>query len=100
MGWNLFVLGSNRCYLGETHHQGLRQLALQINQSCISSQDQTATHQTTPRRVIKFITDVLAKHVSGYVNLTPRVVPMPLQKQAYRPRAGGAVGSSFTRSGY
>lgn len=100
IGWNLFVLGTYRCFLGETQHQGLRQLALQLTQGMVASQDQSATRQTTPRRVIKFITDVLAKHQSGYVNLTPRVVPMPLQRQAYRPRtAGSSAGSFFVRSG-
>lgn len=101
LGWNLFVLGNNRCYLGETHHQGLRQLSMQITQGNVFSTDQTATHQTTPKRIIKFVVDVLAKHSSGYVNLTPRVVPLPLQRQAYKPRSGGvSTGSMFVRSGY
>jgi hypothetical protein len=80
LGWNLFVLGNNRMYLGETFHNGLKQLALQLQQGAVLSEDRTASRQTTPRRIINFITRVLVSNRGGYLNLTPRVVPMQLQK--------------------
>lgn len=85
LGWNLFVLGNQRCYLGETFHMGLKRLTLQLQHGQILSEDQSATHQTTPRRVIKFVSRVLQSHIDGYVNLTPRIVPLPYQ----HPRASG-----------
>ena len=85
LGWNLFVLGSHRCYLGESFHNNLKMLALQLQHGQVVSEDQMATRQTTPRRVIKFISQVLRQHNSGYVNLTPRIVPLQLGQ----PRAAG-----------
>jgi hypothetical protein len=85
LGWNLFVLGNQRCYLGETFHMGLKRLTLQLQHGQILSEDQSATHQTTPRRVIKFVSRVFQSHADGYINLTPRIIPLPYQ----HPRASG-----------
>jgi hypothetical protein len=82
LGWNLFVLGTQRMYLGETHHQDLGELARQIQMGMISPQAGqimpsegmprgVARRQTTPRQVIAFLTRVLGQHESGYVDLTP-----------------------------
>lgn len=103
LGWNLFVLGTQRQYLGETHHVGLNQLALQLQQGQVLSENQLATNQTTPKRIVHFVTSALARHKGGYVNLAPRVLPLPSQRQqSYRPRVGAAnmAQSFFTRSGY
>ena len=85
LGWNLFVLGTHRCYLGESFHNGLKLLALQLQHGQVIAEDQMATRQTTPRRIIKFISQVLMSHSAGYVNLTPRIVPL----QTGQPRASG-----------
>ena len=102
LGWNLFVMGTHRQYLGETHHIGLSQLALQLQQGQVLTENQLATRQTTPKRIVHFITSTLAKHRGGYVNLASKTLPLPSQRtQSYRPRAGGSSASSmFTRSGY
>jgi hypothetical protein len=85
LGWNLFVLGNQRCYLGETFHTGLKRLTLQLQHGQIISEDRLATHQTTPRRVINFVARILRQHEDGYLNLTPRIIPLPYQ----HPRASG-----------
>ena len=103
LGWNLFVMGTQRQYLGETYHVGLNQLAMQLQQGQVLSENQLATRQTTPKRIIHFVTTALARHKSGYLNLTPKVSPLPSQRQqSYRPRVGasGMASTMFTRSGY
>lgn len=99
LGWNLFVLGSHRQYLGETYHHGLKMLAMQLQQGHVLSEDMMATRQTTPRRIIHFVSRVLTTHKQGYLDLTPRTVPQGQQG----PRAGGAgsgmAGQFFSRAG-
>jgi len=103
LGWNLFVMGTQRQFLGETHHVGLNQLAMQLQQGSVIAENQLATRQTTPKKIVHFITTVLAKHRGGYINLAPKVISMQSQsQQSYRPRAGASSMSNsfFTRSGY
>lgn len=102
LGWNLFVLGSQRMYLGETHHRDLSELARQIQQGQIAPTQGgaivptegvphgVARRQVTPRQVITFLTRVLGRHESGYVDLTP-----PKQGSV----ASMAYGSGASRSG-
>ena len=98
LGWNLFALGTQRMYLGETQHVGLRQLALQLQQGAVLTEDRSATRQTTPRRIVNFVSKVLLTHRGGYVNLTPRIVPVSSQ----RPYLGGPSMPQhfFARRGY
>lgn len=103
LGWNLFVLGNQRMYLGETYHNSLHDLARQIRTGVIripESGFHTARRQTTPRRVISFVTRVLGSHEHGYIDLNPTTRPI---------RAPGDVGPGrqamvgmpqTTRSGY
>jgi hypothetical protein len=96
LGWNLFVMGIQRQFLGETHHVGLASLALQLQQGQVLSENMLATRQTTPRRIVKFVIDVITKHKAGYINLTPRVMPLALHgRGSYNP--GGQM---FARSSY
>lgn len=74
LGWNLFVLGNQRMYLGETYHNNLHDLARQIRSGIVTMTEPTmnnARRQTTPRRIITFITRVLSGHADGYVDLSP-----------------------------
>ena len=83
LGWNMFVLGTQRMYLGETHHRDLADLARQIQSGMIAPTQGgmmmpiegiphgVARRQVTPRHVIIFLTRVLGRHESGYVDLTP-----------------------------
>lgn len=78
LGWNLFVLGNRRMYLGDTYHNDLNNLARQIHDGLIKppdNQQANARRQTTPRRIITFITRVLSDHRAGYVDLTPHTQP-------------------------
>jgi hypothetical protein len=98
LGWNLFVLGVHRMFLGETHHVGLRGLALQLQQGTVISEDRAASYQTTPRRVVCFVTKVLSTHRDGMLNLIPRLLPADL----YHGQVGGALSSRqfFSRAGF
>lgn len=105
MGWNLFVLGNQRMYLGETYHNSLHDLARQIRSGMIRVPEQgfaTARQQTTPRRIIAFITRVLGDHEQGYVDLSPttRVVRQPGEAYAAKQTMLGMPQQFFTRSGY
>lgn len=72
LGWNMFVLGNHRMYLGETFHNDLRDLARHIHTGMIPpSHYGSARKQTTPKRVIAFITRVLGNSEMGYVDLSP-----------------------------
>ena len=99
IGWNLFMMGTQRQYLGESYHIGLSQLALQLQNGQVLSENQLATRQTTPRRIIHFITSTLSRHKGGYLNLTPKVMPL---NQSHNPRTGssGMAQTFFTRAGY
>lgn len=69
LGWNMFVLGNQRIYLGETLHTNLNQLASQIIEGKITSNELVTTrNETTPRRIISFITRVLDSCDSGFVD--------------------------------
>jgi len=98
LGWNLFILGSQRIYLGETYHAGLKQLALQLQRGSVIAEDHSATHQTTPKRIVTFVTRIFESHTGGYINLSPRIMPLNMR----RPQVGGAnmAHTFFTRSGY
>lgn len=105
IGWNMFVLGNNRMYLGETYHNNLMDLARQIKTGLISPpmiRPGSARRQTTPRRVIAFVTRVLGDHQAGYIDLQPGSIPPrpPGEPYASRQVLAGMPQQYFTRSGY
>lgn len=71
LGWNLFVLGNQRMYLGQSLHSDLRTLANNLT-TCSSFQEMNpeARNQTTPRKIVAFIIKVLESHDSGKVDLS------------------------------
>ena len=99
IGWNLFVLGNQRMYLGETSHNDLKGLARQIHSGLIlpSEFGSSARRQTTPKRIITFITRVLGDSKSGYVDLAPTQLAntMPMSSRSGMPKQfisrGGGV---------
>lgn len=104
LGWNLFVLGNQRMYLGETYHNDLPTLARQIKAKNFLIPEGTnpnATRLTTPRRVVHFIMRALQDHKSGYVDLAA-----PTTAHTFRMGMGagtnamGMQSQFFTRSGY
>lgn len=107
LGWNMFILGNHRMYLGETYHNSLRDLSRQIKMGAIKIPDgmgtfATARRQTTPRRVIHYITHVLGEHESGYVDLNPMTSPLRSPGEPFMARQTmlGMPQQMFTRSGY
>jgi hypothetical protein len=103
LGWNIFVLGNQRMYLGETHHNNLQDLARQIKAGLIMPEgmQSSARRQTTPRRVVTFITRVLQDHEAGYVDLAPTLRPISEPGQLYGTRnsMNGMPQQFFSRSG-
>lgn len=101
IGWNLFVLGTHRKYLGETFHTDLRRLASQIQQGTIlcNESSSSAGRQATPKEVIAFIIQILGTHGEGYMNLEKNTQIMPI-KGVTQPSFGnfGGQGSFYRRS--
>lgn len=98
LGWNLFALGIQRQYLGETYHTGLKSLAMQLQTGMVLSEDMVATRQATPRRIINFVTRILDTHTNGYIDLTPRTRPA-FSSTGFGSQAMN-VSQFFNRSGY
>jgi len=105
LGWNLFVLGNNRMFLGETYHNNLHDLARQIRGGNIRMPDRgfpNARRQTTPKRVISFITRILHDHEAGYVDLSPTTGPIKPVGEPYGVNRQSMLGMPqqfYTRSG-
>lgn len=101
VGWNLFVLGLHRMYLGETYHMDLQDLARQLRAGYINDTG-NARRQTTPRRVITFITRVLGDHEAGYVDLRPTagVLKQPGDTYGAGQTMLGMPQQFFTRTSY
>lgn len=101
LGWNMFVLGNQRIFLGETYHQNLLELARQIKTGQIMPEAIVSTRRcTTPRRIITFIERIIKDHASGYVDLSERSRPMATNPRAFRPLGNTGQGSNFSRTGY
>lgn len=97
IGWNLFVLGTHRKYLGETYHTDLRHLATQIQQGAILEETGSAGRQATPREIVSFILNIMGSHREGYVNLERSTMSLPIQTQTFG--KFGYQSQFFRRSG-
>lgn len=104
LGWNLFVLGDQRMYLGETYHNNLHDLARQIKQGMLNTSVETqgqSTRTTTPRKIITFICRVLGSNRAGYIDLSPTgVVKQPGDAYVAKQTLNAVPGQFFGRSGY
>jgi|TARA_R110000765_G_scaffold105820_3_gene196088 hypothetical protein len=103
LGWNLFVLGSHRIYLGESHHDDLIDLSKQISNGIIESPQSgygSARRQSTPKKVVMFITRVLSDHLSGYVDLGDATGNNINQPYLAKGQMMGQSQTFFTKSGY
>jgi len=76
LGWNLFVLGNKRMYLGESTHTSL----VEITNFGIGQAPPEADH-TTPRRVMNFVIKILSEDKRGVLrrqkNQRGNRAPMP-----------------------
>jgi hypothetical protein len=104
LGWNLFVLGDHRMYLGETYHNNLHDLARQIKQGMMNNTSETqgqSTRTTTPRKIVTFICRVLDNNKSGYIDLSPTgTVKQPGEAYVAKQTLNAMPGQYFGRSGY
>lgn len=100
IGWNLFVLGNHRMFIGETYHNNLIDLAKQIRSGNIPVDNHNARKQTTPRKVIMFISRVLGSHKFGFVDLKPSTQPVIAPDEPFRVRGAmtGMPQQFFTRT--
>jgi hypothetical protein len=76
LGWNLFVLGTKRLYLGVSSHTSLAEVRSSIGGPLDGA---SKVFYATPNRVINFITAVLSKSESGDISqklATKRVQPL------------------------
>lgn len=102
LGWNLFVLGGHRMYLGESYHNSLHDLAREIRSGFMTNlevKEGQATRTTTPRKIITFVTRVLGDNKSGYVDLTPTsMVREPGQAYVAKQTLNAMPGQMFSRT--
>jgi len=65
LGWNLFVLGTRRMYLGESTHTSLAEITGQI--TTVENSNITPSY-ATPKRIVEFITKVLGRSKNGDIS--------------------------------
>jgi hypothetical protein len=94
VGWNLFVMGNQRLYLGETEHANMNELARQMDDAQngvidVLEEGVSTSRAATPRRIVSFITRILSGSSNGFRTVIPdeaTVVSGPSGKSA--PLAG------------
>jgi len=79
IGWNLFVLGTHRLFLGYSVHESLAHLDVQITDPLFVGE---AEPMKTPIQIIQFIVHVLGEHKMGrpYQSEVYKKPPMELGK--------------------
>ncbi len=101
LGWNMFIIGNQRIFLGETHHDNLIELARQIKSGVIMPETAHCTRRcTTPRRIVTFLERTLGENGAGYVDLDPsrrRMITQPSRRLAGAP---GQDAQFMKRTGY
>lgn len=105
LGWNMFVLGVNRMYLGESQHQSMQDLATSISGN-ISGLPFEST--SNPKQIIDFVMTILDRSEDG-IEL-PTKTPVSLNKvkdtagfvtpsDMARPAGAGISGKFYGHSG-
>ena len=85
VGWNLFVMGNNRLYLGTSVHESMEDL----NRQAIINGEKSDTSErfTTPKQIINFIIDTLNEHEQA-PPLGPIMYQQPTMPQPKMPPLG------------
>lgn len=77
--WNLFVLGVNRMYLGDTKHTNISDAVMAIRSGQgLNGEIDTAGIESmyiTPIKVANFISRILCKHEEGYIDWDDSTLP-------------------------
>ena len=99
LGWNLFVLGTNRQHLGETTHTG----ETDVVRAVMGAPDMNVPSEVkcTPNKILRFILRILDESKSGYLELPanfqvpPGALTLPLISKARSPRVGPSSSGAF-----
>ena len=90
LGWNLFVLGNQRMYLGESEHTNLSDLGRQIESKAIVipiTEDQmTVRRARTARDIVSWIAKTLGKSEGGLIRMTSSQ-PSQMYQNAVMPQS-------------
>lgn len=86
--WNLFVLGTSRMLLGESTHKNQAEVMLSNNGPL---NDLATVKKASPKRLIEFISSVLGKSESGFIE--PKV-DTPISPAAQKSNTGQFYGGS------
>jgi len=73
-GWNLFVLGNQRMFLGFSEHPEVGTVDIKSLESL--QYGGSSRNETTPRKIIAFITRILSKTESGRIRKVPHIQKM------------------------
>ena len=95
LGWNLFVLGNQRIYLGETEHADLASVTETSEDGRIlihESFKQPFRMGRTARNIVNFVTRVLSNSESGLIKRVDTLQPANLN-----PGGNNASSSMFER---
>ena len=71
LGWNLFVLGNKRLYLGETEHDNANDLKLLMDGAPDLYNGAIYKNTRSPREIIKFIVRILENHPDIIKSIEP-----------------------------
>ena len=82
LGWNLFALGNQRMYLGETEHSDLEELAKALDSNTpiiVENDGEEVSRQTrTARDIVTWLTNTLGHSEAGLVRMVDtEVVSQP-----------------------
>jgi hypothetical protein len=98
LGWNLFVLGTNRMFLGTTTHASISDLRMAMEGAI--NRNLSSEMATTPAKMIHFVLSVLDDSRAGYSELPPgfQLPPQlsgPFGMRGKTPRSGPSASSGF-----
>lgn len=80
MGWNLYVLGTKRMYLGSSTHKSVQEFQ---NPAMWGKENQFAKKIVTPEKIIKFISEELSSHDLEFIEaLKPINAPANISPSA------------------
>ena len=74
LGWNLFVLGHRRIYIGESIHSNLTEVRMGVGGPLEGTSYKIGT--ATPKRIVNFICNVLGKNKDGDITSIPKNILM------------------------
>ncbi|MEM3000650.1 MAG: hypothetical protein QXU32_00495 [Nitrososphaerales archaeon] len=92
VGWNLFVLGTNRMSLGESSHLNINDFKNAINGPTPCS---ISVGQKTPAEIIKFIIDIICSSKYGVIQPVQNIPVLTVRNIVNRPSIGPGYTPGF-----